>query len=118
MGDPLPAKEQWRLDSLYNTRLQDVNRGVNSDWLSQPARVAFSHDHSLRLYGGASNIRYELNGRFNNVQGVMKEDYRRRYNLGFQLQYHIQDKLTLSNRTSYTEVNTKTLLTAVFHNTL
>ena len=106
-GDPLPAKEQWRLDSLYNTRLQDVNRGVNSDWLSQPARVAFSHDHSLRLYGGASNIRYELNGRFNNVQGVMKEDYRRRYNLGFQLQYHIQDKLTLSNRTSYTEVNTK-----------
>ena len=29
----------------------------------------------------------------------MKEDYRRRYNLGFQLQYHIQDKLTLSNRT-------------------
>ena len=106
-GQPLPAIEQWSLDSLYNTRLMEVNRGVNSDWLSQPARVAFSHDHSLRLYGGASNIRYELNGRFNNVQGVMKEDYRRRYNLGFQLQYHIQDKLTLSNRTSYTEINTK-----------
>lgn len=102
-----PSSEQWRLDSLYNTRLMEVNRGVNSDWLSQPARTAFSHDHSLRLYGGASNIRYELNGRFNNVQGVMKEDYRRRYNLGFQLQYHIQDKLTLANRTSYTEINKK-----------
>lgn len=106
-GQELPAKEQWRLDSLYNIRLMDVNRGVNSDWLSQPARVAFSHDHSLRFYGGATNMRYELNGRFNNVQGVMKDDYRRRYNLGFRLQYHIQDKLTLANRTSYTEINTK-----------
>ncbi|MEG2278277.1 MAG: TonB-dependent receptor, partial [Odoribacter sp.] len=106
-GEPLENKAQYGLDSLYNMRQMEVNRGVNSDWLSQPARVAFSHDHSLRLYGGASNIRYELNGRFNNTQGVMKEDYRRRYNLGFQLQYHIQDKLTLANRTSYTEINTK-----------
>ena len=99
--------EQYALDKLYNERYQEVQRGVDTDWLSQPARTAFSHDHSLRLYGGASNVRYELSGRFNNVQGVMKEDYRRRYNLGFKLEYHVQNKLTMANRTTYSEVNYK-----------
>lgn len=101
------SKEQYRLDRLYNKYYQEVARGVNTDWLTQPARVGFSHDHSLRLYGGASNIRYELYGRFNNTQGVMKEDYRRRYALGFKLEYHIQDQLTLNNRTDYTETTTQ-----------
>ena len=99
--------EQYALDKLYNERYQEVQRGVDTDWLSSPARTAFSHDHSLRLYGGASNVRYELSGRFNNVQGVMKEDYRRRYNLGFKLEYHVQNKLTMANRTTYSEVNYK-----------
>ncbi len=101
------AKQQYELDQLYNERYKEVSRGVNTDWLSQPARVGFSHDHSLRLYGGASNIRYELSGRFNNTQGVMKEDYRRRYALGFKLEYHIQDQLTMYNRTDYNETNVK-----------
>lgn len=99
--------DQYLLDKVYNERQQEVLRGVNSDWLSQPARTAFTHDHSLRLYGGASNIRYELSGRFNNTQGVMRGDYRRRYNLGFKLEYHVRNKLTLANRTTYNEVDTK-----------
>lgn len=100
-------EEQYKLDRLYNERYQEVRRGVNSDWLYQPARTAFSHDHSLRLYGGASKVRYELSGRFNNTQGVMKDDYRHRYNLGFKLEYHAQDKLTLSNRSTYNEIDIK-----------
>ncbi len=101
------GKEQYRLDQLYNKRYKEVSRGVNTDWLSQPTRTAFSHDHSLRIYGGASNIRYELSGRFNNTQGVMKEDYRRRYGLGFKLEYHLANKLTFANRTGYNETDTK-----------
>lgn len=101
------GKEQYRLDQLYNERYKEVARGVNTDWLSQPARTAFSHDHSLRIYGGASNIRYELSGRFNNTQGVMKEDYRRRYGLGFKLEYHLANKLTFANRTNYNETDTQ-----------
>ena len=106
-GDLDLNKEQYRLDELYNKYYQEIARGVDSDWLSQPARVAFSHDHSLRLYGGASSIRYELSGRFNNTQGVMKDDYRRRYALGFKLEYHLPNRLTFSNRTTYNEVDTK-----------
>ena len=37
----------------------------------------------------------------------MKDDYRRRYALGFKLEYHLPNRLTFSNRTTYNEVDTK-----------
>lgn len=98
---------QWTYDDLYNQRYQAVRRGQNSDWLSQPSRTSFSHDHSLRIYGGASNLRYELTGRFSNTKGVMKGDYRHRYNLGFKLDYYVNNSLQVSNRTTYSEVSSK-----------
>lgn len=97
---------QYEYDELYNQRYKLIKAGQNSDWLSQPARTAFSNDHSLRVYGGAANLRYELTGRFGDTRGVMKDDYRKRYNLGFKLDYHV-GSLVLSNRTTYQEVNTK-----------
>ena len=94
---------QYDYDELYNQRYKQIAAGQSSDWLSQPARTAFSHDHSLRVYGGASNLRYELTGRFGDTRGVMKDDYRKRYNIGFKLDYYI-GTFTLSNRTTYQEV--------------
>ena len=94
---------QYEYDELYNKRYKQIAAGQNSDWLSQPARTAFSHDHSLRVYGGASNLRYELTGRFGDTRGVMKDDYRKRYNIGFKLDYYI-GTFTLSNRTTYQEI--------------
>lgn len=98
---------QYEYDELYNQRYKQVAAGQNSDWLSQPARTALSHDHSLRIYGGASNLRYELTGRFGDTRGVMKDDYRKRYSLGFKLDYFIADAVTISNRTTYQEINVK-----------
>ncbi len=97
---------QYEYDEIYNNRYKLIAAGLNSDWLSQPARTAFSNDHSLRVYGGVSNLRYELTGRFGDTRGVMKDDYRKRYNLGFKLDYHV-GTLVLSNRTTYQEVSTK-----------
>lgn len=94
---------QYEYDELYNKRYKQIAAGQNSDWLSQPARTAFSHDHSLRVYGGASNLRYELTGRLGDTRGVMKDDYRKRYNIGFKLDYYI-GTFTLSNRTTYQEI--------------
>ncbi len=99
--------KQYELDRLYNERYQLIRRGQNSDWLSQPARNSFSHDHSLRLYGGAAKLRYELTGRFADTKGVMKGDYRHRYNLGFKLDYFAKDNIQFSNRTSYTDLSIK-----------
>ena len=98
-------EEQYKLDELYNQRYKAVMAGQNSDWLSQPARNSFSQDHSVRVYGGAQNLRYELNGRFANTEGVMKEDYRKRYNLGFKLDYFINNSIQISNRTTYAEIS-------------
>ena len=98
---------QYEFDELYNQRYKQIAAGQNSDWLSQPARTALSHDHSLRIYGGASNLRYELTGRFGDTRGVMKDDYRKRYSLGFKLDYFIGNSVTLSNRTTYQEVDVK-----------
>ena len=97
---------QYEYDELYNQRYKLIAAGQSSDWLSQPARVALSHDHSLRVYGGASNLRYELTGRFGDTRGVMKGDYRKRTDIGFKLDYYVGD-LTISNRTTYQEVSVK-----------
>ncbi|MBR5594270.1 MAG: SusC/RagA family TonB-linked outer membrane protein [Bacteroidaceae bacterium] len=97
---------QYEYDELYNQRYKLIAAGQSSDWLSQPARAAFSHDHSLRVYGGASNLRYELTGRFGDTRGVMKGDYRKRTGIGFKLDYYVGD-LTISNRTTYQEVAVK-----------
>ena len=62
---------QYQYDELYNERYKLIQAGQNSDWLAQPARLAFSPDHSLRVYGGAQEIRYELTGRFANTHGFI-----------------------------------------------
>lgn len=97
---------QYDYDELYNQRYKLIAAGLNSDWLSQPARTAFSHDHSLRIYGGASNLRYELTGRFGDTKGVMKGDFRKRTSVGFKLDYYV-GSLTISNRTTYQEITVK-----------
>ena len=97
---------QYQYDEIYNQRYKTIAAGQNSDWLSQPARTALSQDHSLRIYGGATNLRYELSGRLGDTRGVMKGDYRKRYSLGFKLDYYVGD-LTISNRTTYQEVASK-----------
>ncbi len=99
--------EQYALDALYNERYKTIAAGQNSDWLSQPARNSFSQDHSLRVYGGATNLRYELTGRFADTRGVMKDDYRKRYSLGFKLDYFINNKIQISNRSTYQEVESQ-----------
>ena len=97
---------QYEYDELYNQRYKLIRAGLNSDWLSQPARTALSNDHSLRVYGGASNLRYELTGRFGDTRGVMKDDYRKRHSIGFKLDY-FAGPVTISNRTTYQEVSVK-----------
>lgn len=98
---------QYDYDKLYNEKYKAIMAGQNSDWLSQPARTAFSHDHSLRVYGGANNMRYELTGRIGDTKGVMKGDYRKRYSIGFKLDYFINNAITISNRTTYQEIDVK-----------
>jgi TonB-linked SusC/RagA family outer membrane protein len=95
------AKKQW-----YNYRLNNINRGVNTYWLSQPVQIGFGTNHSLSLAGGAGSLRYGLNLNYNNSEGVMKESSRNRYSISYSLSYVLK-KIKFDNRITlgYTKGN-------------
>ena len=50
---------------------------------------------------------FVFTGRYGDTRGVMKGDYRKRFSLGFKLDYFIKNTVTISNRTTDSEVDTK-----------
>ena len=74
--------------ATYNKILNDINSGVNTDWLSQPLRVGVGHRHNLRLEGGDKTFRYAASIQYNDVQGVMKKSSRRTLNGTLNLSYY------------------------------
>ncbi len=94
-------REQGELDKAYYNRYKNIVEGVNTYWLSQPVKNAFSHAHSLFVEGGADNVRYGIDAFYNQNKGVMKESGRDRFGLGFSLIYRIKDKITIKNYISY-----------------
>lgn len=64
--------EQIRLDNLRNERLKEIERGVDTYWLSEPVRPGFNHKHNLYAEGGEGKIRYGIGLSYGNVAGVMK----------------------------------------------
>ena len=94
-------REQVELDKAYYNRYKNIEEGVNTYWLSQPVKNAFSNSHSKFVEGGADNVRYGIDASYNQNKGVMKESGRDRFGLGFSLIYRIKDKITIKNYISY-----------------
>ena len=46
------------LDPAYYYKLDNIRRGVYTDWPSKPLRWAFSHNHSVTLTGRGNGIEY------------------------------------------------------------
>lgn len=63
--------------ALYYSRLKNVVAGLDSYWLNEPLRTAFTHDHSINAEGGDSAFRYGLTLRYKNTEGVMNGSARR-----------------------------------------
>lgn len=85
---PYPdTKEAQRLEELYNQRLTNVRRGVNTYWLSQPVRTGIYDRHSLYAEGGDDYVRYGLQLAAGNEQGVMKGSGRSNYSGEVSLAY-------------------------------
>ena len=49
----------------YKKVYDDVQRGVNTYWLSKPLHVGFSNKHSLTLEGGDEQMRYQFGVSYN-----------------------------------------------------
>ncbi|MBR1782542.1 MAG: SusC/RagA family TonB-linked outer membrane protein [Bacteroidales bacterium] len=95
------------LDQAYDYKLQNVRRGVNTDWLSAPLRIPFSHNHSLSLTSRGEKLDFSANAHFNDTYGVMKGDNRRGYGINFTINYHLRDKLTLSYKNNFSLTDSK-----------
>ena len=72
-GDPFA---QIRLDDLRNQRMLEIERGVDTYWLSEPVRTGLTHKHNLYAEGGEDKIRYGIGLSYGNVTGVMKDSDR------------------------------------------
>ena len=84
---------QQRLDELYAGLNKEVERGVNTYWLSKPLRTGIGHKHSLNFEGGDEFIRYNINVSYNNVAGVMKGSNRETFGGGFTFSYRYKSLL-------------------------
>jgi len=95
------ADYQMKLDNLYAKRLLDINSGVDTYWLSQPVKSSVSTAHSIRFEGGNNEVRYSVDGSYQDNKGAMRESGRQRYGAGFNLIYRIPNKITLRNNASF-----------------
>lgn len=60
----------------YNNLLYNVNRGVNTYWMSEPLRTGLTQRHNVYVEGGDSQMRYSLGINYEH-SGVMQESRRR-----------------------------------------
>lgn len=81
------ANEEQELIELYNQRLTDVERGVDTYWIKYPVRAGIGHRHSLRLDGGSEVFRYAAGLFYNHVAGAMKGSERNTFNGNVFLSY-------------------------------
>ena len=98
-------KPDGSMDEAYFYKLQNVRRGVNSNWLYEPLRLPFSHNHSASLSARMDGLDFRASANFNDTYGVMKGDNRRNGGINFSIGYHLKDKLTVSFRSSLNLTN-------------
>ncbi len=94
-------EDQQALMNLYNQRLIEVERGVDTYWLKYPVRTGVGHRHSLRMDGGDKNFRYAATVGYNDVAGVMKKSKRENFTGSMFLQYQF-GKVSFQNDLSVT----------------
>ncbi|WP_431242515.1 hypothetical protein ACQ9BO_22220 [Flavobacterium sp. P21] len=63
---------QYKWDQIYNKRLADVRRGVDTYWLNEPIQMGITSGHSLAIGGGSDEFRFNLAGNYKSLSGTMK----------------------------------------------
>ena len=101
-AEPDNPSGQIQEDIRYNDLLNEVRRGVKTDWLAQPVRNVFNQTHSMNLSGGVESIRYSVDLNYNTHNGAMKGSFRDVYGVGLTLDYRYKEWLQVMNQVSYT----------------
>ncbi|MHA4893531.1 SusC/RagA family TonB-linked outer membrane protein [Pedobacter sp. PWIIR3] len=93
-----------QLEMVYNNRLKDVARGVNTYWPNEPLRTAFTQRHTLFAEGGDANLRYSTSFNYGLTNGVMDGSDRQATNGNIRLLYR-KGKISVNNSLSIDNVN-------------
>ena len=92
------------LQQRYNDLLAEVERGVDTYWMSEPLRLGLNQRHNLYVEGGDERMRYGVGLNLNNQQGVMKNSDRRVFSGNVDLLYRV-GKLSFSNKLTIDATN-------------
>ena len=90
----------------YNGKLQNIERGIETDWLALPLRTSFGHKHSIGIAGASDAFRYGLDLMYDDQDGVMKGQNRKKMSAALNLQYQYKG-LTFRNQMTTTLVNSQ-----------
>ena len=90
-------EEQMNKDELYNSRLEEVARGVDTYWLSKPLRTSVNQRYSVFVEGGDEHMRYGVDLKYDTDKGVLKGSGRDRWGAKINLNYNLDNKLIVTN---------------------
>jgi TonB-linked SusC/RagA family outer membrane protein len=76
--------------SEYRRKMNLIERGVDTYWLSQPLQTQVNHRHSLYVEGGAESIRFGLGVNYDGERGVMKRSFRNRAGADLRVDYRLK----------------------------
>lgn len=93
------------IHKLYYQRLMAIKSGVDTYWLSEPIRTAFTHSHSLNISGGEDKMLFDIGLNYRKQEGVMKDSERESYGANFRITYRGINKLNISNNASVSGTN-------------
>ena len=95
---------EYTLKKEYYEKLANVKEGVNTYWMAKPLRTVFNHNHSLYIDGGSNSLRFGIDMKYSNQDGVMKGSKRDNIGAGAYIQYNYKS-VNIKNYFSYTQTN-------------
>ena len=79
------------LKETYYQLYEEVLKGVNTDWLSQPVRTGVGQKYNLRLEGGDQAFRWGVDLSYNSIMGAMKGSKRNTFSGCVTLSYSVKN---------------------------
>lgn len=83
----------------YYKRLRAVKEGLDTYWMNEPLRTAYTHAHNLYIDGGDQAFRYGVGLSYNKNMGIMKNSTRDVLNGNITLTYRV-DNFSFTNQTT------------------
>lgn len=82
---------QSELTNEYLRKQNQVVKGVNTDWISQPVTNQFNQKHTVAVDGGSNEFRFTLLLKYDHQNGVMKKSKRERTGAGLAVEYRVNN---------------------------